>query len=315
MGCGGWAGMAAVSVLPCHTMLPPRTWLWKRITSRTGRGVPLLRRAVLKRVRKMLIDTHAHLDFPDFVDIPAVLDRAEKAGVREVVTIGTDLDSSRKAVDLAGRYPQIYAAVGVHPQEAVALDEGALSVLRDLARQPRVVAVGEIGLDYYRDYRPRDLQRECLDRQLDMAAALRLPPVFHIRDAFDDFFEIVAPHVPSLNGGVLHCFSGDWAIAERCLNWGFYLSVPGTVTFPKSEVLRDVVRRAPSDRLLVETDAPYLTPVPFRGKVNEPSLVYHTAAKVAELRGCSLERIGAETTANAHRVFGIAGRGDEADAK
>ncbi len=253
----------------------------------------------------MLIDTHAHLDFPEFADLAAVLDRAEKAGVREIVTIGINLDSSREAIRLAQLYPRIYAAVGIHPHDAFALDEEALSTVRDLCREPRVLAVGEIGLDYYRNYMPQEIQRECFKHQLEIAAALGLPVVFHIREAFDDFFDIVGGRASSLDGGILHCFSGDWTVAKKCLDLGFYLSIPGTVTFTKADTLRDVAGRAPLDRLLLETDAPYLAPVPFRGKVNEPAFVYHTALKVAQLRGCSLEELAAATTANAHRVFRI----------
>lgn len=253
-----------------------------------------------------LIDTHAHLDFPEFsTDLDAVLDRAAQKGVEEIVTIGIDLSTSRKAVELAQSHPQLYAAVGIHPHDAFVLDKDSLDSLRNLARQDRVVAVGEIGLDYYRDRQPRALQKECLHRQLEVACEVQLPVVFHIREAYGDFMGIITEYVSSLKGVVLHCFSGDWPIAKRCLDLGFYLSVPGTVTFPKAGTLQDVVRRAPLERLLVETDAPYLTPVPFRGKANEPSYVFYTAQKVADLRRCSFAEVAFQTTCNAHRIFGI----------
>jgi len=152
---------------------------------------------------------------------------------------------------------------------------------------------------------PRAIQRQCLRQQLEVACKTGLPVVFHVREAHADFLNIIADYATILNGGVLHCFSGDWGVAKRCLDMGFYLSIPGTVTFPKAEIQQEVVRQAPWDRLLIETDAPYLAPVPYRGKVNEPAFVRYTAAKVAELRGCSLEEVAEQTTSNAHKVFRI----------
>lgn len=258
----------------------------------------------------MLIDTHAHLDFPEFINnLPSVLDRAGKAGVKEIISIGIDVPSSRRAIEIARTYPNVYATVGIHPHGAGELDAEAVNTLRTLAREDRVVAMGEIGLDYFRDRQPRPVQRACFSRQLELASELALPVVFHIRDAFDDFMGIMREYAPSLKGGILHCFSGDWKIAEECLGLGFYVSIPGTVTFPKSEVQQDVVRRAPLDRLLVETDAPFLAPVPYRGKDNEPAFVLYTAKKIAELRACPLEEVARQTTANAHRVFGIKAEG------
>jgi TatD DNase family protein len=258
---------------------------------------------------KMLIDTHAHLDFPEFAgDLAAVLERAKKAGVYEVVTIGINLASSEKAAELAGLHPEVYATVGIHPHDAFALSGPQLTALETLARKRRVVAIGEVGLDYYRDRQPRAIQRQCLRQQLEIACKTRLPVVFHIREAHPDFFAIVTDYAPALNGVVLHCFSGDWAVARRCLDMGFYLSIPGTVTFPKAEKQQKVARLAPLDRLLVETDAPYLAPVPHRGKVNEPAFTRYTAEKIAALRGCSLEEVAHQTTANAHQVFRIENR-------
>jgi TatD DNase family protein len=255
-----------------------------------------------------IIDTHAHLDFPEFSqDLDSVLSRAEEMGVAEVITIGIDLASSGRAVELAQQYPQIHATVGIHPHGARLLEEETLGALRALATGKGVVAVGEIGLDYYRDRQPRDVQRLCLRQQVELACRVKLPAVFHIRDAYDDFMGIIPDYVASLPGVVLHCFSGDWEVARRCLDLGFYLSIPGTVTFPKAEVLQEVVKRAPLDRLLLETDCPYLAPVPYRGKVNEPSFVYHTARKVAELRGCTLSEVASRTTSNAHEVFRLGG--------
>lgn len=252
----------------------------------------------------MLIDTHAHLDFPEFADdLQGVLDRARNAGVSEVVTVGIDLERSQHAVRLAHAHAEIYATVGIHPHDAFALTAEQRAALEVLAGQERVVAIGEMGLDYYRDRQPRAVQRQCFRLQLEVACRMKLPAVFHVREAHGDFLEIVKDYASSLRGGVLHCFSGDWAVAERCLEMGFYLSIPGTVTFPKAEVLHGVVRQAPLHRLLLETDAPYLAPVPFRGKVNEPAFVFHTAKKVAELRRSALEEVAEQTTINARKVF------------
>jgi TatD DNase family protein len=254
----------------------------------------------------MLIDTHAHLDFPELAgDLSSVLTRAANAGVRTIVTIGIDLASSRRAIELAQAADSVFSAVGIHPHGAHRLASGELDTLRSLASEQRVVAIGEIGLDYYRDRQPRSIQRECLHQQLELACELRKPAIFHIREAYEDFLEIVSGYGNTLKAGVLHCFSGNWDIAARCLDLGFYLSIPGTVTFPKAEVLHEVVRRASPGGLLLETDAPFLAPVPYRGKANEPSYVLFTAMKVAELRQCTLEEIAAQTTSNALEALGL----------
>lgn len=251
-----------------------------------------------------LIDTHAHLDMSELAgDIPSVLSRAAEIGVFEVITIGIDLETSRKAVQIAETYKQVYATAGIHPHDAFDMDEGALDALRQLARHDRVVAVGEIGLDYYRNYQPRDLQIRCFRSQLQLACEEGLPIVFHIRDAYDELFSIIPEFTGSAAGLIFHCFSGDWRIAEKCLAMGGYLSIPGTVTFPKAAAQHEVVKRAPLNRLLVETDAPYLAPVPYRGKVNEPAFVHYTAGRIAELKGISLDEVARQTTENARKVF------------
>lgn len=253
-----------------------------------------------------LIDTHAHLDFPEFADdIPSVLDRARQAGVRTVITIGIDIPSSRRAVALADRYGPIHATAGIHPHDSFVPNASAMRELETIAAAERVVAVGEIGLDYYRNKKPRPVQVECMKSQIELACAIGKPAVFHIREAWEDFFRIVSDYADKLSGAVMHCFSGDWEIAKQCLEMGFYLSIPGVVTFSKAEVLQDVVRRAPLEKILIETDSPYLAPVPFRGKTNEPAFVFHTAKKIAELRAQPLEAIGGRTTRNARNVFGI----------
>ncbi|HAA05778.1 MAG TPA: hydrolase TatD [Syntrophobacteraceae bacterium] len=251
----------------------------------------------------MLLDTHVHLDFPEFAELDQVLLRAAANGVDEMITIGIDVDSSRQAIALAENHPEIHATVGIHPHGARILSETMLEELRQLGRRPRVVAIGEIGLDYYRDRQPRTIQRQCLRQQLELAVELSLPVVIHVRDAYGDFLEIIRDYAHSLNGLVLHCFSGDWAVARECLNLGGYLSIPGTVTYAKAEIQQDVVRKAPLDCLLLETDAPFLAPVPYRGKTNEPAYLLHTATKVAELRSLTVEDVGRQTTMNARSVF------------
>lgn len=252
-----------------------------------------------------LVDTHAHLDFPELSgDLDGVFQRCRTARVAVIVTIGIDEKTSRKAVELSRRYPQVYATVGLHPHGARRLSDSDVDTFARLASEPKVVALGEMGLDFYRDRQPRPVQRACLEQQLELAVYCRKPAVFHIRDAHEDFLKITAPFAARLRPSVLHCFSGDWDIAARCLDLGFYLSIPGTVTYKNAQEQQRVVRLAPLDRLLVETDAPYLTPVPFRGKPNEPSYVRYTAEKIAELRGCSLEEVAWATTKNAKRVFG-----------
>jgi len=251
-----------------------------------------------------LIDTHAHLDFPEFIDdIPSIISRSNKSGIETIITIGIDIASSRKAASLAESYPEIYSSAGLHPHGAAILNDSKLGEFRQLLLKDRVVAVGEIGLDYFRDRKPRPVQIECMKQQIELAVDTRKPVVFHIREAWEDFFRTVPDYAPRLSGAVMHCFSGNWEIAEKCLAMGFFLSIPGVVTFPKADILQEVARRAPLERLLVETDAPYLTPVPYRGKTNEPAYVLHTAEMVAKLRNEPFDKVAEQTTLNARSVF------------
>ncbi len=253
-----------------------------------------------------LIDTHAHLDFPEFVDdIPGTLARAQAAGVGTIITIGISIETSRKAAQIAEAHGRIFAAAGIHPHDSFMLDEPSLGELEQILRGERVVAVGEIGLDYYRDYQPRPVQKECMRRQIELACRIGKPVVFHVREAWADFFDIIYEYAPSLSGSVMHCFSGDREIAKKCLDLGLYLSIPGVVTYHKADELQKVVELAPLDRLLVETDAPFLAPVPHRGKPNEPAFVLHTAEKIAQIRNEPLAEIAGQTTRNARAVFGI----------
>ena len=256
----------------------------------------------------MLVDTHAHLTMAQFAaDLPAVLDRAAAAGVTTVVCVGVDLPSSREAIDLAQRHQGVVAAVGVHPNEAADLPAGWLEELRALTRMPRVVAVGEIGLDYYRQRTERPRQQELFRSQLQLARELGLPVVVHNREADADVAEILMEWAgglpPQHPRGVLHCFSGDLPLLQRCVAAGFYVSFAGPITFRNARGAAQIVAAAPRDRLLVETDAPYLAPHPHRGKRNEPAYVRLVAERMAELRNESLDDIAAATSGNAARLL------------
>jgi TatD DNase family protein len=254
-----------------------------------------------------LVDTHCHLDpqyFPGGPD--EVLSRASRAGVHGFVVIGVgrDLAPARAAVELARRRPdRIGAAVGVHPHDAVTLDDAAHAELSALARAPEIVAVGEIGLDYHYDHSPRERQREVFARLVQLARDVDKPIVVHTRSAPEDTLGILEREGARDVGGVIHCFSEDRPFAERALDLGFDLSFSGIVTFKSSVAIQDVARWAPLDRILVETDSPYLAPVPLRGKPNEPAHVVHTARRVAELRGMPFEALCEATSANAERRF------------
>jgi TatD DNase family protein len=252
-----------------------------------------------------LIDSHAHLDFPQFDrDRDAVILRAHEAGLTAIVNIGTNLASSRASVALADRRDFIYATVGIHPHDADTADQDALEELRALARHPKVVAIGEIGLDYYRDYSPRPAQRRAFRDQLALASALGRPVVIHSRDAHD---EVLATLRDWEGTGVLHTYAAGPEHLDDVIAMGFFVGISGPVTFPKAERLRDVARTVPLDRLLVETDCPYLTPRPHRGRRNEPAYVKYVAEAVAQARGTTWEQIAGATTENTRRLFGFPG--------
>ncbi|MBM4314093.1 MAG: TatD family deoxyribonuclease [Deltaproteobacteria bacterium] len=253
----------------------------------------------------MSIDTHAHLEMETFDrDREEVLKRAAEAGLTAIVTVGTTLSDCRKAVDLAGQYPPIYAAIGIHPHEVKGIETGTYDALRLLARRDKVVAIGEIGLDFFYNHSPREVQLRRFAEQLDLAEELDLPVIIHDREAHAETLEILRPRKGRL-GGVLHCFSGDRAMARECLDMGFHLSVAGPVTYPKADQLREVARDVPLERLLIETDAPYLAPQRHRGKRNEPAYVVETAGCLAEVRRVSVDELIRLTSANARRLFRI----------
>ena len=252
-----------------------------------------------------LIDSHAHLDGPKFAaDLDAVLERAQAAGVDTIITIGVDLATSCAAADLARRYPGVFASAGVHPHDAGRFDDADWPALAALWAEPRVRAVGETGLDYFYDFSPRERQQALFRRHLEAAGEVGRPVVIHIRDAYDDALALVAEvGVPA--GGVVHCFTAGPAECERALALGLHISIPGIVTFKNGESIRAAIPLVPDDRLLVETDSPYLAPIPHRGQRNEPAFVAHTAARVAEVRGVSVEALTATTRANTIRLFGL----------
>ena len=253
----------------------------------------------------MLIDTHTHLDDARYNDDrDAMIARAREAGVEAFVTIGCDLATSQAAVAIANQHPFVYASVGVHPHEVKHISDGWYDEFRRLGTNNKVVAYGEIGLDYhYNHSSPKD-QRERFREQIQLARELNLPVIIHTREAQEDTMTILKEEKASEIGGVFHCFSGDAWLAKDALDLGFYLSFSGMLTFQNATMLRDIAKNTPLDRVLIETDCPYLTPVPHRGKRNEPAYVAHVAKQLAAIHPeLSLEQIGQRTTENAKRLF------------
>lgn len=252
-----------------------------------------------------LFDTHAHLHFPDLVaDLDGVLERAHAAGVTGIVTIGTDRETNPAAVALAERRAGVHATVGVHPHDASEATEADFEAMERLAiESPKVVALGEMGLDFFRNLSPPDVQETVFRRQLGMARRLDKPVVIHCRDAHPEALAILAGERVGEVGGVMHCFSADVEVAKRCLDLGLMISLAGPVTYKNAKALPEVARFVPPDRLVLETDCPYLPPHPHRGQRNEPAWVAITAARVAELRGVSPEALGEITSENARRLF------------
>jgi len=255
-----------------------------------------------------LTDTHCHLDMDDYQgEVTQLLDRAAALGVGRVVTIGIDLESSRAAAGIAARERGVAAAAGVHPHYAAACGEGWLDELAEIAGREEVAAIGEIGMDLYKSRVAADVQARVFELQLGLARDLGLPVVIHDRDAHEQVFDILERFAPFERGGVMHCFSGDLDLAMRAVDLGFMISIPGVVTFPNAGAMRRVAAEAPLSSLLVETDGPYLSPAPLRGRRNEPANVLFTAAEVARLRNISLADLARATTANARAVFGLEG--------
>jgi TatD DNase family protein len=254
----------------------------------------------------MLFDTHAHLDDRKYnEDREEIFERAKVAGVELILNVGFDLPSSKRSIQLAEKYPFIYAGVGIHPHDAASMDEKVYQELEELAQHPRVVAIGEMGLDYYRDLSPRDIQAEVFRRQISLAKKVKKPIIIHDRDAHGDIIQIMKEEKVQEVGGVLHCFSGSWEMAKECLKLNFYISIAGPVTFSNAGKLKEIAAQVPLERLLIETDSPYLTPTPHRGKRNESAYVKHVAEEVAKLRGIAYEELVQATLDNGKRLFKI----------
>lgn len=257
-----------------------------------------------------MIDSHAHLDMPDFNrDREAVIRRAREQGISAIITVGIDIASSRASLALAKQHPDIFCAAGIHPHEAASTRKGDIDELAALAESDRVLAIGEIGLDFFRNRSAPPQQIEIFKRQLEKAAILDLPVIIHCREAHREMLEIVTPWAKSRGGnrglGVIHCFSGDSALARRYFELGFLISIPGPVTYPKSQNIVQVAREVPLDKILVETDSPYLPPQPHRGQRNEPAYLPLMVAQIARLRGLDTESVGRATTENTVSLFRI----------
>lgn len=251
-----------------------------------------------------MIDSHTHMDDPRFdEDRDEVIRRALAGGVTTIINIGYDEESSRRSLALADQYPQIYAAVGIHPHESKTAGPNTWDRLREWSRHPKAVAIGEIGLDYYYDHSPRETQQRIFREQIDLARELKKPIVIHDRDAHGDVLTIMKEARAAEVGGVFHCFSGSLEMAKVCLQMGFFLSFGGPLTFQNAKRLREVASYVPKDRVLIETDCPYLTPHPRRGQRNEPLYVTLVAEKLAEIWGIAAEEVEEITTQNAKKVF------------
>ena len=252
-----------------------------------------------------LIDTHAHINVEHFAeDRDAVVERAVQAGLSHIVNMGDSMESSQSSVALTKAYPMVYTGVGIHPEEAHPMTQADEDQLASWGALPKVVAIGEIGLDYYweKDGDKRQLQRELFIRQLDLARQLHLPVCVHNREAHGDTMEILRKEGKGIVG-VMHCFSGSLEIAQELVKMGWFIGVDGPLTFKNAAKLPEIVQKLPLERIVVETDCPYMAPVPMRGKRNEPAFVHHVAAKLAQLRGESLEKVARQTTANALELY------------
>ena len=254
----------------------------------------------------MLFDTHVHLNAAQFQeDLSEVIERALASGVSQMVVVGFDRPTIMKAIELAEAYEFLYASVGWHPVDAIDMKEKDLLWLEELSTHPKVVALGEMGLDYYWDKSPKEIQKEVFRKQIQLAKKVKLPIIIHNRDATADIVEILKEEKAETVGGIMHCFSGSVEVAKECIKMNFYISLGGPVTFKNAKQPKKVAEEIPLDRLLIETDAPYLTPHPYRGKRNEPSYVKLVAEEVSRIKNVSFEEVSRITTENANKIFGI----------
>lgn len=253
-----------------------------------------------------LIDTHCHLDMKSYeTDLNLILERAGNNLIKRIVTIGIDVSSSEKAISLAKKFDNVSATIGIHPHDVDNTTDTEYRTLEQLfiEHSANIVGYGEIGLDYVKRYSPPDKQRHHFIKQLDFALELELPVIIHNREADEDTLEILRNAKPLLQGGIMHCFSGDYDFARQVLDLGLLISIPGIVTFKNAITLQDVVRKIPLSSLVVETDGPFLAPHPFRGKRNEPSLMLYTAEKIAEIKNISINQVARQTSQNAEKLF------------
>jgi TatD DNase family protein len=254
----------------------------------------------------MLFDTHAHLNAIQYEeDIVEVIQRAKSERVTHIVVVGFDKDTIKRAMELTEQYEMIYAAVGWHPVDAIDMTDEDLEWIKELASHPKVVAIGEMGLDYYWDKSPKDIQKDVFRRQIRLAKEVKLPIIIHNRDSTEDVVKILKEENAGEVGGIMHCFTGSLEVAKQCMDMNFYISFGGPVTFKNAKKSKEVATEIPLERLLIETDCPYLTPHPFRGKRNEPSYVKYIAEQIAELKGLSFEEVAKITSDNAKKLFGI----------
>ncbi|MFL6980002.1 TatD family hydrolase [Bacillus inaquosorum] len=254
----------------------------------------------------MLFDTHAHLNAEQYdTDLEEVIERAKSEKVERIVVVGFDRPTIIRAMEMIEEYEFIYAAIGWHPVDAIDMTEEDLAWIKELSAHEKVVAIGEMGLDYHWDKSPKDVQKEVFRKQIALAKEVNLPIIIHNRDATEDVVTILKEEGAEAVGGIMHCFTGSAEVARECMKMNFYLSFGGPVTFKNAKKPKEVVKEIPNDRLLIETDCPFLTPHPFRGKRNEPSYVKYVAEQIAELKGMTFEEIASITTENAKRLFRI----------
>ncbi|MFO1441938.1 TatD family hydrolase [Bacillus sp. Bva_UNVM-123] len=254
----------------------------------------------------MYFDTHAHLNADQYQeDLQEVIDRALVEGISRIVVVGFDRPTIKKAMELAEQFEFIYASVGWHPVDAIDMKDEDIVWIEELAGHPKVVALGEMGLDYYWDKSPKDIQKQVFRRQIQLAKKVKLPIIIHNRDATADIVEILREEGANEVGGIMHCFSGSPEIAKECVEMNFYISLGGPVTFKNARKPKEVAAAIPLDKLLIETDCPYLAPHPYRGKRNEPSYVKLVAEQIAEIKQISIEEVASVTTENAKKLFGI----------
>ncbi len=252
-----------------------------------------------------MIDSHCHLNFiDDNLSMAELVNEAVLAGVHTIINPGTSVATSADSIELADQFESVFAVVGIHPHDARHVTGDTVGKLKQMASHHKVVGIGEIGLDFYRDLSPRPVQRKVLESLLELAVDLQMPVVVHTRDAFDDTIEIIREYAPDLKGGVFHCFPGDIDQAWTVIDLGFSISIGGQTTFKNSK-MAEVAREAPLEKILLETDAPYLTPVPHRGKTNHPAYVTHVGAKLAELKDIPLDEVEKITDRNCQKLFGL----------